>query len=148
MKTGKQKVIGDINITPLTDVFLVLLIIMMVVNPLLQTTGVSTTVSGEGDATETPAKSEGEEQTAITVSIDAQGAYSMGSDVLDDASIKERIRTEAAALEAAGKEKNIILEVDPASNVDRMTTIMDYSRSVGIEAIALERTGAPPEAPK
>ena len=93
MKTGRQKVIGDINITPLTDVFLVLLIIMIVVNPLLQTTGVSTSVSG-GD--EAPSDSQ-EEPKSIMVNIDAAGVYSIGDEVLEFSPSRES-RANAAAV--------------------------------------------------
>jgi len=128
MKTGKQKVIGDINITPLTDVFLVLLIIMIVVNPLLQTTGVSTSVAGGEDP---PSESQ-EEPKAITVSIDATGAYRIGDEVLDNDLIKQRILAEAPS-----HPDGILLEVDPAASLERMTDIMDFARSAGINDISL-----------
>ncbi|MBL7646354.1 MAG: biopolymer transporter ExbD [Candidatus Hydrogenedentes bacterium] len=128
MKTGKQKVIGEINITPLTDVFLVLLIIMIVVNPLLQTTGVSTSVSSGDDA---PSESQ-EEPKTITVNIDAAGAYSIGSDVLDNDLIRQRILAEAAS-----HPDGIVLNVDPLAPLERMTDIMDFARSAKIQNISL-----------
>lgn len=128
MKTGRQKVIGDINITPLTDVFLVLLIIMIVVNPLLQTTGVSTSVGASDDA---PSESQ-EEPKSITVNIDAAGVYSIGTEVLDNELIKQRILTEAAS-----HPDGILLNVDPVAPLERMTDIMDFARSAKIENISL-----------
>ncbi len=128
MKTGKQKVIGEINITPLTDVFLVLLIIMIVVNPLLQTTGVSTSVSGGEDA---PSESQ-EEPKAITVNIDATGAYRIGDEVLDNDLMKQRILAEAAS-----HPDGILLEVDPGAPLYRTTDVMDFARSAKIEKISL-----------
>lgn len=138
MKTGKQKVIGEINITPLTDVFLVLLIIMIVVNPLLQTTGVSTKVSGGDDA---PSDSQ-EEPKAITVNIDATGAYRIGDEVLDNDLIKERILAEAAS-----HPDGILLEVDPGAPLYRTTDVMDFARSAKIEKIALSNSAKAAEAP-
>ncbi len=44
MARQKRQVFNDINITPLTDIFLVLLIIMMVIAPLLDQQGLSLTV--------------------------------------------------------------------------------------------------------
>ncbi len=41
---GKRKTFTDINITPLTDIFLVLLIIMMVIAPLLDQQGLNLAV--------------------------------------------------------------------------------------------------------
>ena len=137
MKTGKQKVIGEINITPLTDVFLVLLIIMIVVNPLLQTTGVSTSVSSGDDA---PSESQ-EEPKTITVNIDAAGAYSIGSDVLDNDLIRQRILAEAAT-----HPDGILLNVDPLAPLERMTDIMDFARSAKIEKISLSNAAESAEA--
>jgi biopolymer transport protein ExbD/biopolymer transport protein TolR len=137
MKTGKQKVIGEINITPLTDVFLVLLIIMIVVNPLLQTTGVSTSVSsGDDTQSESP-----EEPKTITVNIDAAGAYSIGSDVLDNDLIRQRILAEAAS-----HPDGILLSVDPLAPLERMTDIMDFARSAKIEKISLSNAAESAEA--
>ena len=137
MKTGKQKVIGEINITPLTDVFLVLLIIMIVVNPLLQTTGVSTSVSSGDDA---PSESQ-EEPKTITVNIDAAGAYSIGSDVLDNDLIRQRILAEAVSHPGG-----IVLNVDPLAPLERMTDIMDFARSAKIEKISLSNAAESAEA--
>lgn len=137
MKTGKQKVIGEINITPLTDVFLVLLIIMIVVNPLLQTTGVSTSVSSGDDA---PSESQ-EEPKTITVNIDAAGAYSIGSDVLDNDLIRQRILAEAAS-----HPDGIVLNVDPLAPLERMTDIMDFARSAKIQNISLSNAAESAEA--
>jgi len=137
MKTGRQKVIGDINITPLTDVFLVLLIIMIVVNPLLQTTGVSTSVSG-GDAA--PSDSQ-EESKSIMVNIDAAGVYSIGDEVLDNELIKQRILAEAAT-----HPDGILLNVDPVAPLERMTDIMDFARSAKIEKISLANSADAGEA--
>ena len=137
MKTGKQKVIGEINITPLTDVFLVLLIIMIVVNPLLQTTGVSTSVSSGDDA---PSESQ-EEPKTITVNIDAAGAYSIGSDVLDNDLIRQRILAEAVS-----HPDGIVLNVDPLAPLERMTDIMDFARSAKIEKISLSNAAESAEA--
>jgi biopolymer transport protein ExbD/biopolymer transport protein TolR len=137
MKTGKQKVIGEINITPLTDVFLVLLIIMIVVNPLLQTTGVSTSVSSGDDA---PSESQ-EEPKTITVNIDAAGAYSIGSDVLDNDLIRQRILADAVS-----HPDGIVLNVDPLAPLERMTDIMDFARSAKIEKISLSNAAESAEA--
>ncbi len=131
MKTGKQKVIGEINITPLTDVFLVLLIIMIVVNPLLQTTGVSTSVSGVEDAPSEPQ----DEPKAITVNIDATGAYRIGDEVLDNDLMKQRILAEAASHPGG-----ILLEVDPGAPLYRTTDVMDFARSAKIDKIALSNS--------
>jgi biopolymer transport protein ExbD len=147
MKTGRQKVIGDINITPLTDVFLVLLIIMIVVNPLLQTTGVATSVAGQSQespdkpADADPGDAEESDVRAITVNIDAAGVYSIGDEVLDNALIKQRILADAAT-----HPDGILLNVDPLAPLERMTDIMDFARSAKIDKISLANTAETGEA--
>lgn len=44
MARNKRDCFNEINITPLTDIFLVLLIIMMVIAPLLDSQGLNLTV--------------------------------------------------------------------------------------------------------
>ena len=50
MSVKRRKVFSDINITPLTDIFLVLLIIMMVVAPLLDQQGLNLVVPDRVEA--------------------------------------------------------------------------------------------------
>ena len=76
MKSGRTKNLDEINITPLTDIFLVLLIIMMVVMPLYVDRQLSVNMhSTQEDATtgpETP-----DESKAVRVAIDALGAFTI-----------------------------------------------------------------------
>ena len=78
---GKSKTIAEINITPLTDIFLVLLIIMMVVTPMLDFTGLSATLGG-GETAEAAAPSD---EKVLPVVITAEGPYRVAQDVLLDA---------------------------------------------------------------
>ncbi|MBW4091396.1 MAG: protein TolR [Proteobacteria bacterium] len=65
-KRGRYRPLAEINVTPLVDVMLVLLIIFMVTAPLM-TSGVSV------DLPKTDAKPLNSDSTPLTVSIDAQG---------------------------------------------------------------------------
>ena len=61
---------SDINITPLTDIFLVLLIIMMVIAPLLDQQGLNLTVP-ENVAQEQASK----DTKILTVTVSADNRY-------------------------------------------------------------------------
>ncbi len=65
-RRGRYRPLAEINVTPLVDVMLVLLIIFMVTAPLM-TSGVSV------DLPKTDAKPLNSDSTPLTVSIDAQG---------------------------------------------------------------------------
>lgn len=66
IKSGKKALFTEINITPLTDIFLVLLIIMMVVAPTFQTMDNSITVPEVNSGTSI-------EQGKVTVSVTKDG---------------------------------------------------------------------------
>ena len=63
---GKNKIVSEINITPLVDTLLVLLIIFMVTAPLL-------TVGVQVDLPESSADSLPEEQEPLTLTINSKG---------------------------------------------------------------------------
>ena len=67
LKTGKKAIFSEINITPLTDIFLVLLIIMMVVAPTFQSMDNAISVPEVNSGTAI-------EQGKITVSVTKDGS--------------------------------------------------------------------------
>lgn len=70
MSIKKRKVFSDINITPLTDIFLVLLIIMMVVAPLLDQQGLNLTVPDRVEAEQIQ-----KESRILSVVVDDDDSY-------------------------------------------------------------------------
>lgn len=70
MSVKKRQVFSDINITPLTDIFLVLLIIMMVVAPLLDQQGLNLTVPDRVDAEQIQ-----KESKILSVVVDNDDSY-------------------------------------------------------------------------
>ncbi len=75
LKTGKKAIFSEINITPLTDIFLVLLIIMMVVAPTFQSMDNAISVPEVNSGTAI-------EQGKITVSVTKDGTiYVDGSKI-------------------------------------------------------------------
>ena len=80
MKTnkGKEALFTEINITPLTDIFLVLLIIMMVVAPTFQSTDSSITIPEINSGISI-------EQKNATVSVTKEGKmYLNGNPITED----------------------------------------------------------------
>ena len=67
--SGKGKVNADINVTPMIDVMLVLLIIFMIVTPVLSSGFQATMPSGQN------VESRPEEEDEVTLGLDIQGNY-------------------------------------------------------------------------
>src|SRR6201995_3669268 len=86
---GRKPVMAEINVTPMVDVMLVLLIIFMVSAPLL-------TVGAPLDLPQTHAKSLGQDKNPLTLSVNIQGeGYLKGPRVpLDDLVPKLKAITE------------------------------------------------------
>ena len=86
---GGSQLNSEINVTPMVDIMLVMLIIFMVVTPLLQS-GVNVTIPAgknpdeEGDITN---------ERAVVVSIPFAGAYYVGRDPVSKDDLVETIKT-------------------------------------------------------
>ncbi len=127
MKSYNPKIIAEINITPLTDIFLVLLIIMMVVTPLLDFTGLSAALG----STDAPAAAPSDDK-ALTVEITATGAYKVGGEDVAPEALAAKLKAEAPAHKAG-----LLLEVDPTAPLQRLTRVLDLCQSAGISDLSI-----------
>lgn len=126
-----ERVISEINITPLTDVMLVLLVIFMVTTPLLMIDSLKVKLPRA-------VTSGAETAPGVTVTITREGIISINGE-----------RTPAAGLEAALGEaiegsgtKTVIIKADEGSRHGVVVRVLDLARSSGAEklSIATERT--------
>jgi biopolymer transport protein TolR len=124
---AKGGVKSDINVTPLVDVMLVLLIIMMLVAPMLQQ-GVSVKLP---TATNTVDKPEVQGQTVIAIAKD-KGIY------LNAKQIQEgELATKVTELLENSKDKIVLIKADEEVEYSAVMTAMDQLRQAGIEDIGL-----------
>jgi biopolymer transport protein TolR len=134
---GGTGVKSDINVTPLVDVMLVLLIIMMIVAPLLQQ-GVSVKLPV---ATHTVDKPETQEQTVLAIDSNRK-LYLNAVPVLKD-DLRRRVDE---ALEGK-KERIVIIRADEDVEYSAVMDAMDELRASGIEDMGLitdpRRTASP-----
>jgi biopolymer transport protein ExbD len=124
---GTTGVKSDINVTPLVDVMLVLLIIMMIVAPLLQQ-GVAVTLP---IATNTSEKPETQEQTVLAITADKR--LFVNAVQIDEANLPKRITD---VLEEK-KEKIVIIKADVDVEYGAVMSAMDTLRAAGIEDMGL-----------
>jgi biopolymer transport protein ExbD len=132
---AKGGVKSDINVTPLVDVMLVLLIIMMLVAPMLQQ-GVSVKLPMADNTTDKP---EVQGQTIIAVAKDKR--IYLNAKPVSEAELGTRVNE---YLESK-KDKVVIIKADEEVEYGAVMAAMDGLRQAGIEDIGLitERRRAP-----
>ena len=129
MDTGGSKgsVKSDINVTPLVDVMLVLLIIMMLIAPMLQQ-GVAVQMPEAANTGEKP-----DTQDQSVVAIDSRGAFYVNAIPVTPDDLIPRVQR---VLEDK-KEKIVYLKGDKDAKYSAIMDAMDAFRKAQIENIAL-----------
>ncbi len=118
---------ADINVTPLVDVMLVLLIIMMLIAPMLQQ-GVSVKLP---QAANTADKPETQDQTVVAVTSDKR-LYLNGVPV-QESDLRNQIQT----LMETKKEKIVLIKGDEDAPYSAIMNAMDRLREANIENVGL-----------
>jgi biopolymer transport protein TolR len=124
---AKGGVKSDINVTPLVDVMLVLLIIMMLIAPMLQK-GVDVRLPQAGNSTDKP---ETQGQTVLAVTADKR--FYVNGIQTPESELLSRIQT---ALEDQ-KEKIVLIKGDTDAPYSSIMSIMDRLREAQIENVGL-----------
>ena len=118
---------ADINVTPLVDVMLVLLIIMMLIAPMLQQ-GVPVQLPKADNTTDKP-----ETQDQTVLHIDRDGLFFVNSLPVPAADV---VATLQRALEDK-TEKIVLIKGDADASYGKVMQIMDDLRAVQIENVGL-----------
>ncbi len=118
---------ADINVTPLVDVMLVLLIIMMLIAPMLNQ-GVAVTLPEAGNTQPKP-----DTQNQTVVSIDSANQFWVNGLLVSKTDFPTRVKT---ALEDK-TEKVVFINGDKDAKYSAIMEAMDALRSVQIEDIGL-----------
>jgi biopolymer transport protein TolR len=126
---------ADINVTPLVDIMLVLLIIMMLIAPLLQK-GVNVRLPLADHTNEKP---DTQEQTVVHV--DAHRGYYVNNIQVAEREVVDRIKF---ALEER-RERIVYLKGDTDAPYGAIMNMMDKLREAGIENVALITEARTPE---
>ena len=124
---AKGGVKSDINVTPLVDVMLVLLIIMMLVAPLLQQ-GVNVKLPQAANTVDKP-----ETQGQTVVAIGANKDMYVNAKPVREAELATKINE----LLENQKEKIVLIKADEEVEYSAVMAAMDQLRQAGIEDIGL-----------
>ena len=139
-----SKVNSNINVTPMVDVMLVLLIIFMVITPMLQK-GVSVDMAV---ANNPRAMQDADKEDAVVVAVTRDGNIFLGNTQVQKADlsgqVKDRISNKL--------DKTVYLKSDARAKYGDVVAIVDEIRSAGVDQLGLlternEKGGAPPPPP-
>jgi biopolymer transport protein TolR len=119
--------VSEINVTPLVDIMLVLLIIMMLIAPLLQK-GVNVTLPTADHVTDKP-----DTQQQTVVHVTASKEFYVNNVAVNPRDLVDRIKN---ALEEK-KEKVVYLKADADAPYGSVMTMMDQLREAQIENVGL-----------
>ncbi|MGZ8851995.1 MAG: ExbD/TolR family protein [Thermoanaerobaculia bacterium] len=118
---------GDINVTPLVDVCLVLLIIFMVVTPMLQS-GVDVMLPQGPHAEKKPGK-EGD----LIISIKQDGTVFVGQDWIPDRSLVQYLTAE----HQKDPSRNVMLKADKRINYGKVRMVMKAANEANFSGISI-----------
>jgi biopolymer transport protein TolR len=131
---GRKAPMADINVTPLVDVMLVLLIIFMVTAPLL-TAGVPV------ELPDSRAGALDQEQEPIQLSLDGAGRIYIGDTEVSDDALPGRLT--AASDGRRGKDApQVFLRADRGLDYGRVMKVMGELNRAGLNKVALVTVGA------
>jgi biopolymer transport protein TolR len=141
------KVNSNINVTPMVDVMLVLLIIFMVITPMLQK-GVSVDMAKVNSPTPMP---DADKEDALLIAVMRDGKIFFGTDRVEPdqltLKVKDRLANKA--------DKRVFIKADARARYGNVVEVVDNVRSAGVDDVGLLtdqlKTGAaaqvPPAAP-
>ncbi len=123
----ERNTFNEINITPLTDIFLVLLIIMMVIAPLLDQQGLNLTVP------ENVAEEQVQKDTKIlTVDVSSDNRYFINGEEISADSLENTLKAQAKDYP-----DGLMIQTDGNSTHGAVVKVMDSARNSGITSISV-----------
>src|SRR5437764_1350878 len=141
---NNSKATSEINVTPMVDVMLVLLIIFMVVTPMLQK-GISVDMAKVNNPEQMP---DADKEDALLVSITRDGQVYFGSEQIKDVDnlttkVKDRLANKA--------DKRVYVKADMRTRFGGVVRVVDSVRAAGVDDLGLltdqRKTKTPPPAP-
>jgi biopolymer transport protein TolR len=129
-KRKKAAVNADINVTPMADIMLVLLIIFMITTPLLQS-GITVNLPKAKNPLDAP---EADSKDAVVVALNRDGRIYLAKNPITEDGLTEYLLKRFSGGEI---NKTIYLKADTAVAYGRVVQIVNQCRKTGVERIGL-----------
>ncbi len=123
---GKKQTFNEINITPLTDIFLVLLIIMMVIAPSFQSIDNNINMPEITSGT-------GIEELNANISVTKNGEIFLNSEKITEDSLEEKL----ALLVKENEAKEVIVRADKDAKSSEILNIMNAAQNAGYKKLVV-----------
>lgn len=125
-KSENDEIVSDINMTPLIDVMLVLLIIFMVSSSAALESGLSVDLPEANTVSAAP-------QSSLIITMSKTGQVSVGGNITTLAGLKETVAAELKKLNTT----SVVLEGDGDSSLTSAIDVMDIAREAGAKDFSI-----------
>lgn len=127
---GKSGINADINVTPMADIMLVLLIIFMITTPLLQS-GITVNLPKAKNPLDAP---EADSKEAVVVAVNREGRLFLAKKMIGEQDLYEYLVKKFSGGEI---NRTIFLKADTSLAYGRVVEIVNGCRRAGVERIGL-----------
>jgi biopolymer transport protein ExbD/biopolymer transport protein TolR len=126
---GRGEVTAEINVTPMADVMLVLLIIFMVITPMLQK-GTPVELAKTQNPVDMP---DADHDDAVLVAVTRDGKFWLGQDRVN----VEDLAAKVGDLLSAKMDKTVFVRSDYRARYGDVKQVVDTIRSAGVDKVGL-----------
>ncbi|MDD2702212.1 MAG: biopolymer transporter ExbD [Sideroxydans sp.] len=123
--SNEDSMMSEINVTPLVDVMLVLLVVFIITAPLLAPQSLKINLP------KTDAVQQNDQPQQVSLVVDAQGNVEMDKQAVNDAELAEMLRTRAA-----DPQFQLQIEADSAVPYGRVATLMALAQKSGVTKLS------------
>ncbi len=132
-RARKQRLIADINITPFTDVILVLLVIFMITTPLILQANIKVNLPGAASA------SAGKTQNQMNIIINNRGMI-----YLDDTAVtREDLKKKVSDMRAKDPDLEVVLLSDRSVQFKEIVAVLDILNGLGVRHLNIATKAQP-----
>ena len=129
MAKKTMNVNSTINVTPMVDVMLVLLIIFMVITPMLQK-GVSVDLAKTNNPVQMP---DADKEDSLLVAVTRDGKIFFGTDQISPDELTTKVKDRLS-----GKlDKRVFIKADARTKYGNVVEVVDDVRSAGVDQLGL-----------